>query len=289
MIWKMFSMNYELRSPLHIGYHKVGNVQRTRYYVPARNLWGAVTESLTRSGFSPKDVSQGDYEKIGEWVGSHLSFGYFFLDEAEELLVPHYGPKGLKMGDHPLHDFERRYLDSHVTTALDASTTSAENASLHEVEFIAPYWLRQDEAHRTKLSGRVFLDEAGIEQLGDEGKWRNWLDELQIGGERRYGFGQLRLKKFEEENDHTWDLSKTRPCCQINENEPLLAHTLADGIKARGLIEPLVGRSTYRESQNFGMHLTSGQACWVPGSELLENAPIEINRQGYWTLASTPG
>ena len=38
MTWHCFRLTYELRSPLHIGYHKVGNVQRTRYYIPARNL-----------------------------------------------------------------------------------------------------------------------------------------------------------------------------------------------------------------------------------------------------------
>jgi len=42
MTWQLFQVTYELHSPLHIGYHKIGNLQRTRYYIPARNLWAAV-------------------------------------------------------------------------------------------------------------------------------------------------------------------------------------------------------------------------------------------------------
>jgi hypothetical protein len=44
----MYHLVLRLRSPLHIGWNKTGNVQRTRSYVTGRNLWGALTMRLTR-------------------------------------------------------------------------------------------------------------------------------------------------------------------------------------------------------------------------------------------------
>ena len=43
MAWRAYKIVLRLRSPLHIGRGKVGNLQRTRPYVAGRNLWGALT------------------------------------------------------------------------------------------------------------------------------------------------------------------------------------------------------------------------------------------------------
>lgn len=106
MAWQTFPVTYELCSPLHIGCHKVGNVQRTRYWVPARNLWGAITERLTRSGFRPTGVPPGDYQRIGEWVKEHCGFTYFFVYDGNEILYPHWTEEGLHYGSLSTPDFE---------------------------------------------------------------------------------------------------------------------------------------------------------------------------------------
>ena len=53
MTWRAFEVVLRLRSPMHIGCGKVGNLQRTRPYVTGRVLWGALTMRLTR------DAAQG--------------------------------------------------------------------------------------------------------------------------------------------------------------------------------------------------------------------------------------
>lgn len=279
MAWQLYRLTYELLSPLHIGYHKVGNVQRTRYYIPARNLWAAVTERLTRSGFSTPDAPQCDYQKIGIWVKQHCAFSYFFVCDGDKLLYPHYDAQdGLCYGHWSAAEFERRWLSAHVTTALDAATTSAETGSLHEVEFIAPY---DDQAKRTCVRGWLFLDEEGKARLA-EGEWRAALNELQVGGERRYGFGRLRLSGWTADQtlaDYEVRLDGLRPQINVQAKKPLLAHTLACDVKARGMIEPLVGRETVGDSRSFGQRLTRGQVCWVPGSV--------VDRKGYLTLDET--
>jgi len=290
MGWTMYTAIYELRSPLHIGYHKVGNVQRTRYYVPARNLWGAVTEALTRRGFHSQDAPVGDYRKVGEWVKAHCAFGYWFIQENGQLLYPHYDGGKLKYGHLTAAEFEHRYLDAHVTTALDPSTTSAEEGSLHEVEFIAPYHpVKPDDQEAvlpTRIGGWVFLDETALRLLGEESKWRAWLGDLQIGGERRYGFGQLRLISGPEAAaslEHCQvELSGERPKVQVGENQPVWAHTLVEGVKGRGMIEPLVGRETGSDSRSFGRALTPAQVCWVPGSIVERAEWLTFDARGIW-------
>ena len=295
MGWQLFRLTYELLSPLHIGYHKVGNVQRTRYYVPARNLWAAVTERLTRSGFDLPAVAKGDYRRVGEWVQKHCAFSYFFLCEGDELLNPCYTAEGLRYGDFSAAEFERRYLSAHVSTALDAATTSARQGSLHEIEFIAPYHPANpggsERVARTRLCGWVFLDQEGIHLLGDEQRWRNWLNELQIGGERRYGFGSLRVKEGPEAaqqlaygEHHDIQLGGARPQIKVPTCGPLLAHTAVQGIEARGMIEPLVGRETRRDSQGFGQALTPARLSWQPGSVIKQEQWLTLDETGMWRV-----
>ena len=275
MAWSMFQVLYELHSPLHIGYHKVGNVQRTRYYIPARNLWGAVTEALTRRGFTTNGVSQGNYQQIGAWVKDHCAFGYWFIQENGQLLYPRYDAGKLKYGHLTAADFERRYLDAHVTTAIDPSTTSAEEGSLHEVEFIAPY---NRDGVQTCVGGWVFLDETAQAALD----WCYWLSTLQVGGERRYGFGMLRLLKMESANELQIDRTGTRLRQSVPKGTPLLAHTvIASSIQMRGQIEPLVGRST-SQSHAFGSDLTRGIVCWTPGSVPMDDVQVQFEPEGHW-------
>jgi hypothetical protein len=277
MSWQKFRVIYELHSPLHIGYHKVGNVQRTRYYIPARNLWGSVTEALTRRGFSTHGVSSGDYQQVGEWVKTHCAFGYWFVYENSKLLTPCYCKDGLKYGNLSVSEFERRYLDSHVTTALDSKTNSAQHGSLHEVEFIAPY-SRQNGA-RTRVSGLVFLDDKAKKILN----WEYWLSNLQVGGERRYGFGTLRLVDMKLEGD---PITCTRPCQSVSKNTSFLAHvsvTTKVQVQIRGQIEPLVGRVT-SQSHAFGSSLTSAIFCWTPGSIPMDDVQVQFEQEGYWRV-----
>jgi len=286
MAWQCFRLICELLSPLHIGYHKVGNVQRTRYYIPARNLWAAVTQRLVRSGFGSDVLSTqaDDYTAVGDWVNEHIAFTYFFLHEDDTLLYPCYTENGLCYGGLRQHKFERRYLAAHVTTGLDPTTTSAEAASLHEVEFIAP--VNQDGA-RTRIGGWVFLRDAALEKLGGEAKWHSWLRDLQVGGERRYGFGRLRLagapKAVYRLDGYDVELKAVRPRIAAENGKPFWAHTLSENTKARGLIEPLVGRET-RAGASFGQRLTRARICWTPGSISEASQQFVIAGDGIWEL-----
>lgn len=282
MAWQCFRLICELLSPLHIGYHKVGNVQRTRYYIPARNLWAAATERLVRTGFGSDVLGKhaDDYTAVGDWVNEHIAFTYFFLHEDDALLYPCYTGNGLCYGGLRQHKFERRYLAAHVATALDPATTSAEAASLHEVEFIVP--VNQDGA-RTRISGWVFLRDAAL--VSGEAKWHSWLRDLQVGGERRYGFGRLRLAGKPDAvgslEDYAVMLEGDRPTIRVDRDKPLWAHTPVRGVNGRGIMEPLVGRQT-TGSARFGQELTKARICWAPGSVCESSQRFDIAANGIW-------
>jgi hypothetical protein len=287
MAWQMFRVTYELHSPLHIGYHKVGNVQRTRYYIPARNLWGAVTEALTRRGFATEVLKKqrpDDYPAVGDWVKAHCAFGYWFVEESGALLAPQYRNSQLCYGQYTAAEFERRYLNAHVTTALDPSATSAQDGSLHEVEFIAPH--ASPDGTRTQIGGYVFLKADAPTHLGTEQAWCSWLKTLQVGGERRYGFGQLRLVCIKQCNHgSTIGTNGARPCLTLQAGNALPAHAKVNAdLKVCGAIEPLVGRRT-NQSDTFGAATTEAVLCWTPGSVLETQADFCITAEGYLELS----
>ena len=293
MAWRLYRVIYELKSLLHIGYHKIGNVQRTRYYVPARNIWGAVTEKLTRSGFTAQGAPEGNYLEIGKWVRTHCAFSYWFLQDREGLLFPNIQHDGVWYGSLKESDFERRYLSAHVTTALDPATTSAETESLHEIEVLGTNG--GDNAGQLSLTGWVFLDNEAIIRLEGEQKWGQWLGELQVGGERRYGFGRLRMGKdgwrSQDEgqifDDYRVRYDRERPQIAVVAGKSFLAHTLVqEKVDAAGSIEPLVGRETVG-SDRFGTRLTSAELCWVPGSVCQATRWFEFAPEGIWKKAAT--
>lgn len=273
MTWRLYQADFQLRSPLHIGERKIGaNLQITRRYVPARNLWAALTERLTRCGFEADDLPKGDYAGTGNWVQTHVVLSYLFVAEGDLLRL-----------DWPQASFERRYLSSQLSTAINASNNAAQDESLHEVEFISPRHL--DTGMRTHLRGWLLLDEIAHRHFADA-TLRQWiLGDIWLGGERRYGFGHLRLNCWEEANlpqGYAVEVDGDRPIVTVSEGRPALAHVIADdALQVRGNLEVLVGRETTPQGQ-FGQRFTAAQVCWSPGARVTPPCRFELATNGLW-------
>ena len=76
-MWTCYKVYLEAKAPIHIGYGaKLGVVDRTRYYIPAKNVWGALTSLIAKSimeNYSPKV-----YQRIGEFLNENIKFSYFY-------------------------------------------------------------------------------------------------------------------------------------------------------------------------------------------------------------------
>ncbi len=284
--------------PTHIGHQKIGNIQRTRHYVPARVLWGALTARLTRDLAARRlaDVGEGDYITMGELAKQQLAFSYFFpTDENLHPVYPAYDEQGLKYvgGQNCLtpETFAWRYLGSYAATALNYERNAAEDASLHEVEFLSPH-SRFDHA-----SQPVYLLGYAIAAAGCKPPWpilRTALQEIQIGGERRYGWGRLRLEKAEECGHgeatlfgqlHCDAKTEARPKVLTGNNATLFAHATVSGIAACGEIEPLIGR-VWEQSKGAGQTVEFTDVCYMPGARLKENRTLEMAATHIWRVES---
>lgn len=269
MAWKMYRVTLRLLTPLHVGWFKQGNVQRTRPYVTGKALWSALTARLTR------DQNSSDYQGIGRQVSQSLAFSYFY-PSTESDRVP------LWPWNNP-DEFAWCYLNTYASTALNYTQNSAQEGSLHETEYIAPY---------TREGMPVYLVGYIFERDGGALNWKEALSRLQLGGERTYGWGRVERQEVVPEggrlfDKYTADLSGNRPQIQLDDGSQLLAHALAVGagaVAARGSLAPLVGRET-RDAHRHGGHLSEARICWEPGATVSGSQVVQIGEHGLWWLA----
>jgi hypothetical protein len=121
-----------------------------------------------------------------------------------------------------------------------------------------------------------------------EATLRSLFDDLQVGGERTYGMGRLRLESAdatEKDLFPGFDVELRQDTPVTWGQGPIPAHWLIHGTQAEGLgvkgeIEILVGRDT-RDS-GYGMSLTRPAACWCPGSVPDSARSFRILPQGLW-------
>lgn len=305
MAWTFYELRFRLLSPLHIGQQKIGNIQRTRPYVPARTLWGAVTARMTR--MTVPRAAAADYKTLGAQVAAQIAFTYLFpTNRNGQPLYPnyadrvwHYGSGAEQMST---EQFAWRYLGSYAATALNYERNAAEDASLHEVEFITPQ-VRGDVADSGdaygNLSHPVHLLGYAVVADGCRLRWRQALQEIQIGGERSYGWGRLRLLEGSGNQIAVGEAelfgcasceAKTiaRPHMVIASRGTLLAHTavVADGEAiADGEIEPLVGR-VWDDNKGAGQTVEFTDVCYAPGAKLEGSKTFEMAATHIWKLKS---
>jgi hypothetical protein len=282
MTWRRLPLCFELLSPLHIGFlpNQPGTVvARTRCYVPGKNLWGAVTASLTPR-LHPHPTA-GNYRDVGELLRQQIVFSYFYLSDGAQLFTPDYTENGLVWGNLTDRAFRARFIGSRVSTAI-GKTGGAEDASLHEIEFIrhrigspgassqkvllmGVTWVRQD-ACITSPALRA----------ADIFEWLN-SSELIIGGERNYGFGRLHfISDYSKSNlifDQRWPEDPETPI-MVDSSHPLMSHApYKKNLNFLGEIEIVAGREYGRDGktapfQGPGMQVTNAGYFFAPGTHL---------------------
>ena len=273
--WNGYKIVFRLLSPLHTGYKKMENIQYARRYVPAKTIWGALTVAITRT------QNDRHYKKIGDTIKSNLRFSYFFLSENEDgskPLIPKYTTKGLEFGHYSRVEFEKRFLDSYASTAILPDFNSAEEESLHEIEILTHYV--KDTGYPVFLVGYIFKKQ----NEDNPYPWQNALKVLQIGGERKYGFGRIELVSCQEIK-HTeklfsifeFKLNKVNPTVTLSRDNPFPSHVMVSHNesnflrqdknnlkKITGETEVLVFRET-SQANRFGSNVSNPILSFCPG------------------------
>ncbi|OKY78316.1 MAG: CRISPR associated protein, RAMP family Cas5 group [Candidatus Methanohalarchaeum thermophilum] len=302
--WECYKLLYELKTPIHIGSgKKYGIIDRTRYYVPGKTMWGATVAEIGNQKELKENKKWGSLKKS---LCSPLKFTYFYIfdkNEENEPQIPKYGENGLKFGlkgdNKSRSEFEKDYIGSFVSTGVEKETGSASEGDLYEIEVIEDRRNRCNE--RLCILGYVFINVDEFEELNglEEENFIDWVNELQIGGERKYGYGEIELDKKERidlENEtenktifNNWEihnLSSNNPIIKSkdsdNEGNNIFGHllldesTLKDIDSIRGDLEPLIGRvydgSEGQKAECTGIGLS-------PGSKTKMNK-LEISKYG---------
>jgi hypothetical protein len=280
MTWTAYQVTFRLLSPVHIGWHKLGNLQQTRPYITGRNLWGALTARLTRQD------GNDNYKVIGEQVDAQLAFTYFYPSTKQDTVE--LWPWRDERDNWDM--FAWTFLGSYASTALEDGR-GAQAGSLHETEFIAS---------NTRDGEPVYLVGYFFKKDTCQLLWEKALGKLQFGGERGYGWGRVELVRFqkcEEANpvicfgyefkgEHAYPLLQAPKAPEASEaskkDRRLLAHTYADNADdARGTIEPLIGRET-TGSTSFGKSISRAEICWTPGSKARAEEKFYVEQKGIW-------
>ncbi len=293
MSWTLYRWVWQLRSPLYIGHTPAGALNRTRLYIPARNMWAALTAEIARQTAGNSFPA---YEDIGRELQEHVRFTYLFPAELMNghwhAWLPRYEEdKGLLWyredgEDEPDRHFRRRLLHTRPSTALAPGSGAAEEGTLREVECIATHWKpEQGQVHNVPspvaFVGYGFLKDTLPHHL--ESALKN-VREIFIGGETRYGFGHLALLPFS--GQEPWEEAKE--CfgyeVELNGDIPmvkqppyLVAHGMFSSANAKGDREILF-------QWDWQTPRPSHQLYWKPGTQVQKPQEFVflIERDGLW-------
>jgi len=307
-MWTRIDVIFTLKSPLHIGYlpFKGSVISPTRYYVPGKNFWGAITKRTTEHLY--KDPHGSDYREVGDKIKNNFRFSYFYLYDDKTIYTPSFADDELKYGNLLLPEFEHKFIGSRVLTAIDKNSGTAKDESLHEVEFIKDKYIDENgEVKTTKIIGCIWVkDNFNFEDnkkilINNDGIFINKfniIEELTLGGELGYGFGLVKLEStlnnkvfpIEEKNLNGDDF-----LIEIKKDQPIISHLQYDkSLQFRGDIEPITGRgyfdiekNTESESENEykknpGKSLSKINYFFSPGSiiKLENNNTLSLNWNG---------
>ena len=289
----------KLKSPLHIGTFKVSNFDPTRLYVPGKVMWGALTATITRY------LGSYDYLGVGNFLNTFLKFGYYFpsliMDDVSEIFYPKYTSEGLKYGKFSEAKFRSRFISSQASTAIDPYSQTSEDEMLHEMEFINSHTIVPDDEipNQVFLKGLIWIKEGQTQDYKLEVKdnYIHFISDgadinihtdlnnlLQIGGERKYGFGIIELHKLDENNGSfqlNWEEKNGQILLSLEKNSYVWAHVgYHKDLEIRGNIEPLVSRAWGEDGT--GIKTEHQDFHWMPGSQILEDNFFILRKDGIW-------
>jgi len=281
MSWERIDIVFKILSPLHIGFllNRPGTViARTRYYVPGKNFWGAVTAHLTKKFY--QSPTPKDYFNTGEWFKKNFCFSYFYLSDGKKIFLPEYKEdEGLSLGGVSLQEFEQRVIHSRISTQI-SQKGAAEDDKLHEIEYINNLYENDKESVKPLyLVGAVFYKEGAIfnnshrvesEDKALRIKGIDLFEELNLGGELNYGFGRV-----EQVYDIDKKLGIDEPVIVLENKKPIVGHLIYNpSLPFRGDIEIVSGRG-YPSNEGVetfvcpGRKIERGQYYFVPGTVIL--------------------
>ena len=289
MSWALYRWTWRVRAPLYLGRPPAGSLNRTRLFVPARAMWGALTAELTRH--EAKDGAP-KYEDIGGTLRDRARIGYLFPAEYIEgkwrAWLPEYrGGNGLVWKHEDTRkshlsdrSFRHRILDARPGTSIDPRVDAAEDGSLRETECIQTRWRGADgfTAPGVAMTGYVFLREDTLRHRMDS------IRQVFVGGDTRYGLGLM-----EREGKLVPDERFFGDCVELDGDSPIVATSVLRAHAAVGESESSLSGARERVVGWDGNRLDAGEReepRWAPGSKRTSRLGWHVLDRGTWAGTS---
>lgn len=259
MAKKWYEVTLKPLQPLHIGSGNYGVVNPTRIFIPGWTMWGALTAAFGKHmGWNKNDLSK-DQNELFEQVSNF----YPVIDS--KILFPNFKNGEFCLGEYSEKVFRYYATETFASTAINASTQTAKDKMLYEIEYLLP--VLKDKKKKIFWQGSLFvdLDQSKLEEFLKEFLRRGEI--LYIGGERSKGFGMMEIEMITElEKREDWS----------NPNRKIFTNFVKDS----EWIE--YGKATYiaeiEKSDSYDLTLKKLTKIYLPGCRKSQKAP-EKERQ----------
>lgn len=180
---KWYKLVFKQNQPIHIGLLNWGVIKQTLIFIPGWTMWGALTKAYNISKGQSLSENQNLFEVITCFYPS-------FDKNGNNPLFPEYKGGVFHFGEYSESKFRYEFTDTFVSTSILPESRGAKEESLHETEILLP---------GSKIENKK-LYWVGILGINDsyQSNLNNFIKEglkIYVGGDVRYGLGELELVK----------------------------------------------------------------------------------------------
>ena len=185
---KWYKLVFKQNQPIHIGKVNWGVINETEIFIPGWTMWGALTNAYLReSGFKNEEEVEKKFEVITNFFPSF---------DGETILEPNYRDGEFHLGDFSESEFRLYFVDTTLKTSIEPILRKAKDEHLYEFDYILPAPKKEFEEIVRKKGFKNVLYWVGLIALTEiEGNFLKSRLKIWVGGDRRYGFGELEVKE----------------------------------------------------------------------------------------------
>ncbi|MDE4543262.1 hypothetical protein [Thermoanaerobacterium sp. R66] len=268
---KWYELIFKQIQPIHIGSIKWGVINETEIFIPGWTMWGALTNQYLRAKrFNEIDKAK----RIFEHITNFYPCIKYERDEClnKEPLFPKYKEGNFYIGDYFEDEFKFDFVDTIVSTAIEPLSRKAKDESIHEFEFILPVSKQnRDKPKQLYWIGLVGLEDDMIDNI--KSFFKSSL-KIYIGGDAKYGFGELKLIEISELNNKDGDVNQELKKWDLDENGYLFLYNEKDNLTLKHFFK-------FSNMINF-----EGEIKLLIESDFSQNTPRILNANYFVNIGS---
>jgi len=268
---KWYKLVLRQMKPMHIGIFNYGVLSETRIFIPGWTMWGAFVNQYGQY----KGGKEEHFEE-GQQIFETITCFYPKLESENKILFPQFQKRDFYLGDYSENEFRAKFTDVYTSTSIQPSSLTAKDESLHEIEIVLPKSKMIRERENLSWVGLLGIDEEKAEKV--KGFFEEGLEVI-IGGDTRYGLGNMKLEKLCEataEDLEEWSVTESGEW--KFSSEPLKNYfAITDGLFKQfdeserifkiGEIEHVAIQLDFSEATP---KIEKSKVCIIPGSVLRE-------------------